>query len=195
MWFYWFYRSAKGWKVAGKLGSSLSPRPLKIIGTHFSTRADLVFACFALIHKAQAVSDTRRRCTWTVVPIPDKCFWCPASGQHLPAIHRYSDDLITVYSLAHSFPRVVGVKQITAMHERQTLESRPRAGGRIYDPGTISSPPAPTGSSFLCAPIYSAFWIAATASPAPGTSLSAPRRSPKAPENANLIQKPVQLEI
>src|SRR5579864_5878900 len=30
-----------------QLGNSLNPRPLRIIGTHFSTRAALVFACFA----------------------------------------------------------------------------------------------------------------------------------------------------
>jgi hypothetical protein len=28
-------------------GNSLNPRPLRIMGTHFSTRAALVFACFA----------------------------------------------------------------------------------------------------------------------------------------------------
>src|SRR5579859_6915875 len=28
-------------------GNSLNPRPLRIVGTHFSTRAALVFACFA----------------------------------------------------------------------------------------------------------------------------------------------------
>src|SRR6266702_140491 len=30
-----------------QLGNSLNPSPLRIIGTHFSTRAALVFACFA----------------------------------------------------------------------------------------------------------------------------------------------------
>jgi hypothetical protein len=35
-------------RIEPQLGISLSPRPLKIIGTHFSTRADLVFGCLAL---------------------------------------------------------------------------------------------------------------------------------------------------
>ena len=35
-------------RIEPQLGNSLNPRPLRIIGTHFSTRADLVFACFAL---------------------------------------------------------------------------------------------------------------------------------------------------
>src|SRR6476659_7409105 len=30
-----------------QLGNSLNPRPLRIIGTHFSARAALVFDCFA----------------------------------------------------------------------------------------------------------------------------------------------------
>src|SRR5580693_10353610 len=30
-----------------QFGNSLNPRPLRIIGTHFSARAALVFACFA----------------------------------------------------------------------------------------------------------------------------------------------------
>src|SRR3954464_6036526 len=32
---------------SSQLGNSLNPRPLRIIGTHFSARAALVFACFA----------------------------------------------------------------------------------------------------------------------------------------------------
>src|SRR5579863_4230878 len=35
-------------RIEPQLGSSLNPRPLRIIGTHFSARAALVFACFAL---------------------------------------------------------------------------------------------------------------------------------------------------
>src|SRR5207237_10521856 len=34
-------------RVAPQLDTSLNPRPLRIIGTHFSARAALVFACFA----------------------------------------------------------------------------------------------------------------------------------------------------
>ena len=35
-------------RIERQSGSSLNPSPLRIIGTHFSTRADLVFACLAL---------------------------------------------------------------------------------------------------------------------------------------------------
>jgi hypothetical protein len=33
--------------IRPQCGNSLNPRPLRIIGTHFSARAALVFACFA----------------------------------------------------------------------------------------------------------------------------------------------------
>ena len=35
-------------RIEPQFGNSLNPRPLRIIGTHFSARAALVFACFAL---------------------------------------------------------------------------------------------------------------------------------------------------
>jgi hypothetical protein len=34
-------------RIEPQFGNSLNPRPLRIIGTHFSARAALVFACFA----------------------------------------------------------------------------------------------------------------------------------------------------
>ena len=34
-------------RLEPQFGNSLNPRPLRIIGTHFSARAALVFACFA----------------------------------------------------------------------------------------------------------------------------------------------------
>src|SRR5580693_7553721 len=34
-------------RLEPQLGNSLNPRPLRIIGAHFSARAALVFACFA----------------------------------------------------------------------------------------------------------------------------------------------------
>src|SRR5579872_286506 len=41
------YKSEFGSMPQPQFGNSLNPRPLRIIGTHFSARAALVFACFA----------------------------------------------------------------------------------------------------------------------------------------------------
>lgn len=40
--------SPRSMRSEAQLGTSLNPRLLRIIGTHLSTRADLVLACLAL---------------------------------------------------------------------------------------------------------------------------------------------------
>jgi hypothetical protein len=76
-----------------------------------------------------------------------------------------------------------------AQDEATRLAQLAASEGEKYDPGEDFVPPRPMGSSFFRGPIRSAFWTAATASAAPGTSTSALHRSPKPPKDANLTKK------